>query len=170
MYKISFSVPSTCAKGQYGIMILDDSHLPAIDCQYLPRYVGACTACEKHSWAFEVVRTAPSARWDAIQDASSSRFVVDQGLVHVGLDVTWCNLRFGLATVVPNECPIDFTALTLMPLDAHWLLKDFVSCATPPFAAAYAGTLSPPWKDTSEATLMIDPRCGGLPLGGLVSM
>ena len=53
----------------------------------------------------------------------------------------------------------------------------FVNCATPPLAAAYAGTFNPPWKDTKDAilchvsatfsdtldqilTFMIEPRCG----------
>jgi hypothetical protein len=38
-----------------------------------------------------------------------------------------------------------------MPWLAHEFDSDFVNCATPPFAAAYAGTLSPPWKDTKDA-------------------
>lgn len=49
------------------------------------------------------------------------------------------------------------TALTLMPFPAHSLLSALVSCATPPFDAAYAGTVIPPWKVRREATFMILP-------------
>jgi len=48
-------------------------------------------------------------------------------------------------------------ALTDRPLPAHSLEGAFVSCASPPLAALYAGTLSPPWNDRSEATLMMLP-------------
>ena len=102
--KISFSAPSTYSKGQYRTRnSYNDRHLPAINCQYLPRHIGACPTCEKHSRAFEVIRTAPSARWDAVQDARSSRFVIYQSLVHVCLNITWCDLRFELAMIVPKQ-------------------------------------------------------------------
>ena len=64
----------------------------------------------------------------------------------------------------------DLTALTLIPWPAHWLDKALVNWATPPLAATYAGVSKPPWNDISEAMLMIEPRCGGLPLGSLVSI
>lgn len=95
------------------------SHLPAINRQYLSGNVGACPTCEKHNRAFEVVWIAPSARWDAIQDAGSSRFVVDQGIVHVGVDISWRNLRHELANALSKGRSIGRTALTLIPLDAH---------------------------------------------------
>jgi hypothetical protein len=43
-------------------------------------------------------------------------------------------------------------ALTFIPFAAHSLDSAFVSCPTPPFEAAYAGTVIPPWKVRSEAT------------------
>src|SRR2546423_1771423 len=48
--------------------------------------------------------------------------------------------------------------LTLIPFHAHWLLNAWVSCATTPLEAAYAGTLIPPWNVRREAILMIRPR------------
>ena len=49
------------------------------------------------------------------------------------------------------------TALTLTPLPDHSLQSALVSWATPPLLAAYAGTVSPPWKLRSDARLMILP-------------
>ena len=44
---------------------------------------------------------------------------------------------------------------TLRP--AHSLASAFVNCATPPFAAAYPGTVMPPWKLNSDAVNTIFP-------------
>lgn len=49
-------------------------------------------------------------------------------------------------------------ALTVIPLEAHSLERALVSWPIPPLEAAYAGTVMPPWKVRSEATLMIEPR------------
>lgn len=48
-------------------------------------------------------------------------------------------------------------AFTLIPRPAHSLLSALVSWATPPFEAAYAGTLKPPWKERMEPIFMIAP-------------
>jgi hypothetical protein len=49
-------------------------------------------------------------------------------------------------------------ALTLIPLATHSFDRALVSWPTPPLDAAYAGTVMPPWKVRSEATLMMEPR------------
>lgn len=49
-------------------------------------------------------------------------------------------------------------ALTVTPLAVHSFAKLLVSCATAPLDAAYAGTVSPPWKVSSDAKLTMDPR------------
>ena len=48
--------------------------------------------------------------------------------------------------------------MTFTPFEAHSFDSAFVSCATAPLDAAYAGTVSPPWKESREAKLMIEPR------------
>ena len=48
-------------------------------------------------------------------------------------------------------------AFTLTPCGAHSFASAFVSCATPPLLAAYPGTVTPPWKESSDATKMIFP-------------
>ncbi|KAL7358042.1 hypothetical protein ACKS0A_01954 [Histoplasma ohiense] len=48
-------------------------------------------------------------------------------------------------------------ALTEMPLDIHSFDRALVSWATPPFDAAYAGTVMPPWNERRDATLMMVP-------------
>lgn len=45
-----------------------------------------------------------------------------------------------------------------MPCAAQEFDKAFVNCATPPLAAAYAGTFSPPWKDTKDAICVISAQ------------
>jgi hypothetical protein len=49
-------------------------------------------------------------------------------------------------------------AFTLTPLLAHSFDSALVSCPTPPLLAAYAGTVIPPWKVSSEATFIMLPR------------
>lgn len=49
-------------------------------------------------------------------------------------------------------------ALTVMPFDVHSFAKLFVTWPTAPLEAAYAGTVRPPWKVSSEAKLMMLPR------------
>lgn len=49
-------------------------------------------------------------------------------------------------------------ALTVTPFDVHSLASAFVSCATAPFDAAYAGTVSPPWNDSKLAKFIMLPR------------
>jgi len=68
------------------------SNLPAVDCQYLARDIRARLACEEDNWAFEVVWMAPSASRYPIKNASSTRFIIDQGVVHVCVDVSRRNL------------------------------------------------------------------------------
>lgn len=44
---------------------------------------------------------------------------------------------------------------------AHSLLNAFVNWLIPPLAAAYAGTVIPPWKVSNDPKLMILPRLSG---------
>ena len=53
------------------------------------------------------------------------------------------------------------TALTCTFAFAHSLLRAFVSWPRAPFAAAYAGTVTPPWKVRREQKLIILPRLRG---------
>src|SRR6185437_15770550 len=48
-------------------------------------------------------------------------------------------------------------ALTRMPSSAYASASDFVSCATPPLLALYAGTSAPPTNDRTDAVLTIVP-------------
>lgn len=56
----------------------------------------------------------------------------------------------------PGQMPFTCTLCWL-----HSLASDFVSCPRAPLAAAYAGTVIPPWKVRREHILMILPRFRG---------
>jgi hypothetical protein len=65
---------------------------PAIDCQYLARNVAACSACEKDGGSLEVIGTTPSASRDTFEDTGGTLLVIDQGVIHVRVDVSRSDL------------------------------------------------------------------------------
>ncbi len=75
-----------------------------------------------------------------------------QGRIHIRLDVA-------------RRDGVDSDAAAV-----HSLAKLLVSCATAPLDAAYAGTVSPPWKDSSDAKLTMLPRRPVADAGGRSSM
>jgi hypothetical protein len=76
---------------------------PAIHCQYFARNVATCSACEKDSGSLEVIGTTPSASRNTFEDTGSTLLVVDQGIIHIGVDVSWSNLSFMSATEARKE-------------------------------------------------------------------
>ena len=97
-----------------------------------------CAGRQEDRGPGQVLRSSPPAGRNALQNLAAARRVGAQRRLSVAM--------------YPGAM-----AFTLTPLDAHSLASDLVICATPPLAAAYAGTVMPPWNDSSEATLIIFP-------------
>lgn len=69
------------------------SHLPPhptpINSNNLPTHIGTSPTREPNDGALEIVRVTPPAHGDPLEDLPGAGLVVDQGLVHVRLDVAW---------------------------------------------------------------------------------
>lgn len=120
-----------------GVQLGSLENSPSVYCEYLTTHVEARSTRQVHYGAFEVVWESPSACWYPIQDGLRSVLIFDECFVHISADVAGGNLS---ASAFPPDYYRNtlLTALTLIPAAAHWLERLFVSCATPPFAAAYA--------------------------------
>ena len=77
--------------------------LPAVHCQYFTRNVATCSACEKNCGPLEVIRTTPSASRDTLEDAGRTMLVVDQGIIHICVDVSWGDLISTSATATTKD-------------------------------------------------------------------
>jgi hypothetical protein len=78
--------------------------LPAVHCQYFARNVATCSACEKNGGPLEVIGATPSASRDTFEDAGRTLLVVDQGIIHICVDVSRRNLIPLSATPMSKEC------------------------------------------------------------------
>ena len=71
---------------------LSEGDSPAIDRQYVARNVAACSACEKDGGSLEVIGATPSASRDTFEDTGGTLLVIDQGIIHIRVDVSWSDL------------------------------------------------------------------------------
>ena len=88
----------------------------------------------------DVLRRPQLSRWNPLEDLPRPGLVVAELTGVVGGDV-------------PRSDGVERRA----PCGAHSFASAFVSCPTQPLLAAYQGTVTPPWKESSEATKMIFP-------------
>ncbi len=132
-----------------------------IDDEQLAAHVRARLAREEDDGPGEVGGLAPPPRGDALADLAQARRVREELLVPTFSQLAPPTAKRNLSTYISVLTYPGTTAFTLTPCALHSFASALTSWPTPPFAAAYAGTVSPPWKVRSDAKWMMEPRRRG---------